>query len=50
MKDKQGHWEQPAQIYEGQVIVANLITFCDNVTSAVDKGWAVDAVYLDFQQ
>lgn len=47
VKDKQGLLEWLVWIYEGQVIVTNLTTFCDKVTSAVDKKWVVDAVCLE---
>lgn len=30
--------------------MANLIGSCDNITGSVDKGRAVDVIYLDFSK
>jgi len=34
-------------VYERQVLLTNLISYCDKVTHLVDEGKTVDVVYLD---
>ncbi|KAK4816013.1 hypothetical protein QYF61_011003 [Mycteria americana] len=42
--------EQSAWIHEGEVMLANLITFYSESTGLVDEGRVVDIVYLDFSK
>ena len=47
---QEGGWEHLAQFYHtGKSCLTNAVTFCDELTSLVDEGTAVD-VYLDFSE
>ena len=47
---QEGHWEQPAGIYQGQICLTSLAAFCHEIMTPVDKGRAVTVVSLYFSK
>jgi len=50
VKDSQGIRPSQHRFMKGRCCLTNLISSYDQVTALVDKGKAVDVVYLDFSK
>ena len=50
VKDNQGIRPSQHRLMKGRSCLTNLISFYDRVTPIVDKGKAVDVIYLDFSK
>lgn len=49
-KDKNVIWNSQHGILKGKSRLSNLIAFYDEVTGLADEGWAVDVVYVHFNE
>ena len=43
-------WEYLIIVEKNKLFLANLITFCDDMTGNVDKGRTGDVIFLDFNK